>query len=50
MSGELKDKEQLQMFEGNKLAELQNQKLVLEQKYDHMQQEVRLKNIYIIVN
>lgn len=43
MAGELKDKEQLQIFEGNKLAELQKQKIVLEQKYDHTQQEVKLK-------
>lgn len=50
MAGELKDKEQLQMFEGNKLAELQNQKLALEQKYDHMQQEVRFKKKKLIVN
>ncbi|XP_035212109.1 pleckstrin homology-like domain family B member 1 isoform X2 [Stegodyphus dumicola] len=40
IANEYKEKEQLQIFEGNKLAEIQKQKLSLEQKSEVTQQEL----------
>lgn len=49
MAGELKDKEQLQMFEGNKLAELQKQKISLDQKHELTHQEVSLQKFVFLL-
>ncbi|CAL1264466.1 unnamed protein product [Larinioides sclopetarius] len=47
ISGELKDKEQLQIFDGNKLAELQSRKLAIEQKSELTHQELEAAKLKV---
>ncbi|GFQ79212.1 pleckstrin homology-like domain family B member 1 [Trichonephila clavata] len=47
ISGELKDKEQLQIFDGNKLAQLQSKKLALEEKSVQTHQELEAAKLKV---
>ncbi|XP_054719205.1 LOW QUALITY PROTEIN: pleckstrin homology-like domain family B member 1 [Uloborus diversus] len=47
LAGELKDKEQLQIFEGNKFAELQKQKSALDHRIEMTQQELEAAKLKV---